>query len=1354
VVSVLGEPKVKAKREWRWGNGNGSLAVVMYGDKRGLWVDRADIGNKGAGGDLFKLIGGDAGFGVAVERACHIVGYNPPSHDGDMTDEQRRARAEVIKRDRVRLAEERARQQAAAEKKQKAEDAAAIAKARMMVAARTAPQDSPAKPYVTVTRRIPLSDGDWPPGLGWHPGERALIAAGTTKAGLITCVQIVRLTDAGHKRVNCQLVKQTFGPLKTEHGRSALRLPTRPGADPALLCHAEGIESGLSAWIAFGAETWVALGSGFDPEPDRLNIILADDDAADSKRARSLALQKLAWREAGFWYVVASPWETPRGDGSDLNDTIKAGGVEAVCERIQSALASRPRPPTVPPTVPVPPLPPTITTDDLRDAVELPIMAWAQQATVRADERLQAQRTEAQRKGNAAYQGKVPQGQQGIAMSGVGSGKTDAALKAIAEMLTTPTAPRNPPRRIVINVQDHALAENVIKRADKILPAGTPRQIHLGYNRPNPNDPGFDDKAIATEDKVKQCTRAKDMEAVMKAGGAMATLCGCPAQGFCEFSAQTPKVENPCGYTTTETIDNGLLILVGPEALKQGAPASFKRSIKYFNPETRRTNKLKVDVADFVVIDEPKPTALIGPAKEDGSAYDVAVGELIAPLTMFGDMPEGVDAEEIQAAADLVSHSMDELDRLLMTLTSGPLSHEACTKVNAKAHWADVRRNAFKFKVAIEDYIKPSMKGEALFNALNKLARHNSRIMQIERVCRSLMEAAEAMRDKPKIALSGLVSLRHIPAHKDKPEARVLLLRWVVPVHKDWMGPPTLLLDAEAKPDVMRKWWPKLEILTTARLPTPSSVYRRQVHDSAFSYMSYAPRDPTNPPAIGESHANRRENTCWNNVRWLLRFITVKLNQYKDQAKDGAYDVLVIAPQRTEQALRALWSRLGGVPSRLSIIHYQNFAGLNQFAHVRYLCMVGRPQTPTDIFEAIAWVVNGVIGEVLPDGQLPLVDGAYLMRDGTARLARVRHHPDPMAEQIRTILVTNQLIQGEGRPRGIWRTPDNPLHIDHLCDVPLPDLLVDSLVTLESVKQEGTTSRWLLASGLCPVADERGYQSFVAAVTGSSLNAVKVQARKNPDWLVSFGHPTTMPVFQVKLPDERYAMQVAINADTVEAAKLRLSTVGITDASVTGPPPPPKEPGDVIDRMATRGLVLFSATHAAAMYPELFKYRSVETGSAECAIKAINRARFVASKFPDKSGLNGVFLHRKIISLLWRLTPLSDPLSGNWIGLYYRIAGVGQQGAFAVVEASRLTVSRQEMEVRLGQLEVFEVVPNEPKPAPTPEPLVFPPTLVPSHKRPPWKQGQRMKPLRPLSPLPGTHFRWKARGFPRVDDNV
>ena len=323
VTDVLGTSKNEARsnrREARWGR-KGSFNLALTGPKRGLWFDH----EAQEGGDLFELISTrviSGTFPDAYEWARRWLGWpvNGPSPSYQKNAEWRRLQAEKIAQDEAKIAAERV---------QKINYARSIWERSESIAGTIA------EIYLTDTRCIAANH--WPEALRFNPLQNALVVAGTTDTGEVVCVQLVHLTPEAEK------IKEIAGkPAKKSHGPqdgAAVRLP---GASDGPLLLAEGPETGLSAWVVTGYETWISLGcisEKLTPPRDRQIIVLMDDDKprAPSKDPAQKAISK--WEAAGLNVVTAWPWETRRKDGSDFNDVLKANGPDAVKRRIDLCLA-------------------------------------------------------------------------------------------------------------------------------------------------------------------------------------------------------------------------------------------------------------------------------------------------------------------------------------------------------------------------------------------------------------------------------------------------------------------------------------------------------------------------------------------------------------------------------------------------------------------------------------------------------------------------------------------------------------------------------------------------------------------------------------------------------------------------------------------------------------------------------------------------------------------------------------------------------------------------------------------------------------------------------------------------------
>jgi hypothetical protein len=270
-----------------------------------------------------------AGFLAAVRDLAGRAGMKMPGDIG--TDNP----AEV-----ARLAAERAARLAAyqreREAKEAAERAAAIADGTGIWRQCVPIDGTLGERYLTEQRSLTRPASGWAPCLGWHAAERMLVGAGTDADGAVQFVHRVFLTTDGTnaRRPDGAKRKTTRGPMDD----AAIRLP---GTGDTL--HAEGLETGLSAWIATGAPTLIYAGQIADrmqPQPGR-NVVLRDDDAPGSPADRLLIAAIERWHDAGIDYAIATPWPERRGDKSDFNDLLREAGPEAVAARIAEAEAWR-----------------------------------------------------------------------------------------------------------------------------------------------------------------------------------------------------------------------------------------------------------------------------------------------------------------------------------------------------------------------------------------------------------------------------------------------------------------------------------------------------------------------------------------------------------------------------------------------------------------------------------------------------------------------------------------------------------------------------------------------------------------------------------------------------------------------------------------------------------------------------------------------------------------------------------------------------------------------------------------------------------------------------------------------------
>jgi hypothetical protein len=176
-----------------------------------------------------------------------------------------------------------------------------------------------------------------PPDIRYLPPKEnkygAMVAAARDNDGNISAVQRIFIQDG--KKAPVDPVKRTNGVMDG----AAVRLPGNQGDELVL---AEGPETGLSVWQAWGRETWVALGSVAklvdDIPTDRMIIIARDADVPNSQADKALNKAVMAMIERGATVFIAMP-PNPTKPGYDFNDALQDYGDSAVAEALEDCRA-------------------------------------------------------------------------------------------------------------------------------------------------------------------------------------------------------------------------------------------------------------------------------------------------------------------------------------------------------------------------------------------------------------------------------------------------------------------------------------------------------------------------------------------------------------------------------------------------------------------------------------------------------------------------------------------------------------------------------------------------------------------------------------------------------------------------------------------------------------------------------------------------------------------------------------------------------------------------------------------------------------------------------------------------------
>lgn len=316
VTHIQGERGERHGNEMRWGN-KGGLCVMVAGRDKGR-ITRFDGDGRGRTPLTFIMEERGCSFPQAVEWAANWLGL---SRDYKPDPEAER-----------RSQEKRGREQCEAEAEAQAEQAQRLAKAVEIVDRTIDATGTPAAAYLAargITVALPDDIRFLPPRNG---GYGALVAVARNNAGNICAVQ--RIFIDGDKKAAVEVVKRTNGVMDG----AAVRLPGSRGDELVL---AEGPETGLSVWQAWGRETWVALGSIATlvevVPPDRPIVIARDADQPNSQADKALMNAVAVLIERGCSVFIATP-PNPTKPGYDFNDALQDYGDEVVAAALVQSM--------------------------------------------------------------------------------------------------------------------------------------------------------------------------------------------------------------------------------------------------------------------------------------------------------------------------------------------------------------------------------------------------------------------------------------------------------------------------------------------------------------------------------------------------------------------------------------------------------------------------------------------------------------------------------------------------------------------------------------------------------------------------------------------------------------------------------------------------------------------------------------------------------------------------------------------------------------------------------------------------------------------------------------------------------
>ena len=1005
-VALMGPPNrdTAQRAEWRWGE-KGSAAFVVR-NSRGKRAGSFYSHEASTGGSPLDFImhARSCGITEAIEWATTWLGYRHPGHTPSQADDT--------------LIAERARKKAEREQEVLAAEAERINYARKLWGEAVPAEGTIAETYLTETRRIPMPPLGWSNAVRFHAGHRALIVAATLASGEVQAVQRIFLTPNGRKIGPEELDRRHLRSVKTTNGvteGAVVRLPARtlgPRPDAPLLL-AEGPETGLSAWVSTGHETWIICGGfrGVHLAPHRRHVVCRDDDRRFSPADNALRKVVSAWRTAGHSVTIATPWRIRRFDKSDLNDVLQSQGTHGVQARIERALKVQ-------------------ATEIRREPIEI--------VRQQLDEVIRRFFDDAEAWGAGGGEEELPDfsfptGDETIPGEGasnappppahavkveVGAGKSRAAYRYVAQMLDR-MREAGDKRSIAVAVPTHRLGDEQAAIFDAIAnlelldteeaqsPGDLRRllgrksaRVWRGMTAIDPGHPDASDPNVPAESKTRMCRHLEAVKDARETGvDVFKSVCQRKVGGetiSCPFFSQ-------CGYQQQREAGADVWI-VPHELLFLRKPSSLGR------------------LAALVVDESCWADGLEG---VHGKPSTMAIEDLRQPSTIF--RKGSID----YVASDRLHFLHTALADVLDQHSDGHMVREVLDSFNLTASNAGEA-----YRLEWQRFVDPEMHPQmdaAQRKAAAATARGNAAVMRLARVWKAVQALLAA--DGPE--RSGWLSLASEPDDKDGSIHRVVQMKGRREVKKGWQV-PTLLLDATMNVDLVRPYWPHLEV-TAQLLAEAPHQHVRQVIDRAFSKsmldpisVEMADVDPYIARLLkADPKAPERRRR---NLRRLHAILCREARRYLPSR------VLVVCQKAVKEALRVI----GPLPHNVELAHHNAVAGRDEWGPqpdrpgVAALIVVGRTMPTLGAVERLAEALGGAAVQEITNGWFDRGDAIREGLGGQAEAVESERHPNPIAEAIRWQICEGELVQIIGRGRGVNRTADNPLDVLILTDAPIP----------------------------------------------------------------------------------------------------------------------------------------------------------------------------------------------------------------------------------------------------------------------------------------------------------------------------
>lgn len=536
------------------------------------------------------------------------------------------------------------------------------------------------------------------------------------------------------------------------------------------------------------------------------------------------------------------------------------------------------------------------------------------------------------------------------------------------------------------------------------------------------------------------CQKPKAIEAAQKAGISPSTVCGtCPARFVCKYRFQIADIQKSNeeeGRAQIRVIPHQYLAL-------NSAAGSF----------------------DVVIVDET-----YAPVEE----FAIPASDIVFYAFDFSDFVQPEEGEEDAVEIELINEILNALSKVFTERPNEILSGIREIYLNSrmrKIEPRDFRRAAVAVKAVIRQRTPDNLGNVAPSSITRQVkAAKLDTLSQVEKILIAFADEFEAKRSQ-----SNFVRI----IDEDNGVQSIEFRRGLAP-ERVAKSAPVLLLDATARPEVIKRTFARLGSFDFAEFQAPDrTTYIQLTLEQGWSARSLS------------------ANGSKDKVEAVVSFINRLSKPF------------VAAPEKVEVELRK------HLPTDFPLAHFRALRGLNTFEDCETAVIVTNPDVPPEavVRDLRAWATTDD-GEVTPqryqaaDYRIRTVEGH---EEGPELIQTCNVFPDPVLEEFRQAKVEDEVVQAIGRVRGyhnertVFLLSNNvyDLTIDHVHDFSRTANCLESNELALSVLQSGANVIPLTRSAVGKLLDTSRRGAFVDMVVGSverfaDLGGFQIVRKVNP----------------------------------------------------------------------------------------------------------------------------------------------------------------------------------------------------------------------------------------------------------------